>query len=568
MVNYAVHSRKGTDMSKHSPASNRIPSILAIPDKLKDIRKKLLALRIPRERQFYGWAALLLLVAGVLIILFTLIRPLRGMREIALAAAAVLSLPVIVLDGLVLIRKKMLPIEEIVLLLASVIVVIVRDMGALAAILMSAAALREVEGYAQLHRDAVLYGEQEERVELREQLQQCDVEKSATGAVLMPAEVGVFASYLLLALIMLLTAAFHTSDWIKWLGRAAVCLILASPSASVCTIVLNHFGIFSSIARHGIVFSDDRVPEEYRQCRLFAFSKTGTVTDGNYVISEIAPVGISEQELLRIAAVAECRSEHPIAQALRKAAGLTDEMSIGEDAHIEEIPGKGVSALVGGHQIYVGNADFLDEHGIWFSIPSRSGSAIHVAVDNAYRGFIMIADEIREGAFEALEELRAQGASTLVMLTGDVRSAARTLASSLNFDMVKPELTPEEKASAVQYLRSVHGERARIVCVGDGYHDAEMFRQSDIAVCLNAENAKNTEVSIFSGDILQIPRSFRICRRAFLMLLICLSVLLGVKLALCLLGLFSAVSLPVICVVDAAFGIAAVIYTLTGLRLN
>ncbi len=100
-------------MSKHSPASNRIPSILAIPDKLKDIRKKLLALRIPRERQFYGWAALLLLVAGVLIILFTLIRPLRGMREIALAAAAVLSLPVIVLDGLVLIRKKMLPIEEI-----------------------------------------------------------------------------------------------------------------------------------------------------------------------------------------------------------------------------------------------------------------------------------------------------------------------------------------------------------------------------------------------------------------------------------------------------------------------
>ena len=178
-------------MSKHSPASNRIPSILAIPDKLKDIRKKLLALRIPRERQFYGWAALLLLVAGVLIILFTLIRPLRGMREIALAAAAVLSLPVIVLDGLVLIRKKMLPIEEIVLLLASVIVVIVRDMGALAAILMSAAALREVEGYAQLHRDAVLYGEQEERVELREQLQQCDVEKSATGAVLMPAELPV-----------------------------------------------------------------------------------------------------------------------------------------------------------------------------------------------------------------------------------------------------------------------------------------------------------------------------------------------------------------------------------------
>ena len=555
-------------MSKHSPASNRIPSILAIPDRLKTIRKKLLAIRIPRERQFYGWAALLLLLAGLLIVLFSLIRPLRAMRGIALAAAAVLSLPVIVLDGLSLIRRKIVPLEEIILLLAAAFAVLTRDLGALAAILMSAAALREVEGYAQLHRDAVLDGAQEERTEIREQLHQCDVEKSETGAVLMPAEVALFALFLLLSVIQLLAAAFHPADWAKWLGRAAVCLVLASPSAAVCIIVLNHFGIFSSIARHEIVFSDDRVPEEYRQCRLFAFSKTGTVTDGNFVISEIAPVGISEQELLRIAAVAECRAEHPIAQALRKAAGLTETMSIGEDAHIEEIPGKGVSALVGGHQIYVGNADLLDEHGIWFSIPSRSGSAIHVAVDNAYRGFIMISDEIREGAFEALEELRAQGASTLVMLTGDVRSAARTLASSLNFDMVKPELTPAEKASAVQYLRSVHGERARIVCVGDGYHDAEMFRQSDISVCLNAENAKNTEVSIFSGDILQIPHSFRICRRAFLMLVICLSCLTAVKLALCLLGLLSVASLPVICTVDAVFGTAAVIYTLTGFRLS
>ena len=271
---------KGKDMSKHSPASNRIPSILAIPDRLKTIRKKLLAIRIPRERQFYGWAALLLLLAGLLIVLFSLIRPLRAMRGIALAAAAVLSLPVIVLDGLSLIRRKIVPLEEIILLLAAAFAVLTRDLGALAAILMSAAALREVEGYAQLHRDAVLDGAQEERMEIREQLHQCDVEKSETGAVLMPAEVALFALFLLLSVIQLLAAAFHPADWAKWLGRAAVCLVLASPSAAVCIIVLNHFGIFSSIARHGIVFSDDRVPEEYRQCRLFAFSKTGTVTDG------------------------------------------------------------------------------------------------------------------------------------------------------------------------------------------------------------------------------------------------------------------------------------------------
>ncbi len=561
-------SRKEWIMSTHSPSSSKIPSILSIPERLKGLRQKILAIRLPRAREFYGWAGLLMLLALLLVVLSAVIRPLRAIRGILLAAAAVLSLPVIVLDGLTLIRRKKIPVEEIVLLLAAGLAAVLRDMSALAAILLSAAVLREVEGYAQLHREAAIDGMQEERAELREQMKQCDVEKSETGAVLMPAEVGVFAVFLLLAFVLLLITITHRDVWSTWLYRVMLCLTLASPSASVCTLMLNHFGIFSSASRHGIVFSDDKVPEEYRQCRLFVFSKTGTVTDGNYVISEIAPVEIGEQDLLHVAAAAECRSEHPIAQALRKAAGMTGEVALGSGAHIEEIPGKGVAALIGGHQVYVGNADLLDDHGIWFSIPSRSGSAIHVAVDNAYRGFIMIGDEIREGAFEALEELRAQGVSTLVMLTGDVRSTARTLASSLNFDMVKPELTPAEKASAVQYLRSVHGEHAHIACVGDGYHDAEMFQQSDIAVCLNAENAKGAEVSIFSGDILQIPRSFRICRHAFRMLVICLSVLLTAKLALCLLGLFSVVSMPAVCAVEAVLGAASVIYTLTGLRIS
>ena len=314
-------------------------------------------------------------------------------------------------------------------------------------------------------------------------------------------------------------------------------LVLSSPSAVLFSALLTHFGAIYSAAKAEILFDSDLTPEAFQRCRLFAFSKTGTVTDGRFVVSEIKPVreGVVPQGVLET----------------------------------KEIPGKGVSTFFSGHHIYVGNAGLLEDNGIWYQIPDKTGSAIHVAVDSTYRGYIMISDTLRENAFEALEELRALGVTTLVMLTGDVRSSARTLASSLNFDMVKPELNPEEKGSAIRYLRSAHGDRARIACVGDGYHDADMFREADISVCLEPrDEAPGANVSIFPNNISLIPLAFRIARITERTLLINCAGLLGVKILLAVLGAAAVFQTGLVAGLDFLFGAAATVYALTCLTLE
>ncbi|MBO7670075.1 MAG: HAD-IC family P-type ATPase, partial [Oscillospiraceae bacterium] len=404
---------------------------------------------------------------------------------------------------------------------------------------------------------------------LRRQVEDADPEENKRRRLLASGLIGAFCLLVLAALIMLLLALIHWREPQKWLYRALIFLVLSPMTALCFASMLTHFGALFSAAKAGIQFRDGTVPERFAECRLFAFGKTGTVTDGRFVISEICPAGgIGEDDLLRIAAIAECRSDHPIARALRAAAGLEEGVIPNGFQNSEEIPGKGVSTLFSKHQIYVGNAALLEDHEIWYQVPAKSGSAIHIAVDGTYRGHIMIADALRENAFEALEELRAQGAQSLVMLTGDVRSASRRLASSLNFDMVKPELSPEEKGSAVRYLRSVHGEKARIACVGDGFHDAAMFEASDVSVSMNPAGGEKPDIRICSDDILGIPAAYRFSRESERILQIDVITLILVKLLLVILGCASVLPLSAVVPVDFLVSAAAVIFALTSLTMD
>ena len=556
-------------MSKHSSAFSTIPSVLSVPEKLNALARKLLGLRFPVERHFSGRDLCLAAGAGLLLLLGTLIRALSPLRlYVCILAARTAAVP-LALRGFGMLRRKRAPLEEITWLLSALLAVLTGEAAAAALILIFADLLTQVEAYTLLHRDAAPDYLAESDLKLRHAVETADAEKSPERSALASASLGFYALYVLIALVFAVCTLFHLADYRIWLHRALVFLVLASPSAILFSALLTHFGAVYSAAKAGILFAGDVTPEEFSRCRTFAFSKTGTVTDGRFMISEIAPVGVSEEELLRIAAVAECRSEHPIAMALKAAAGLREGVVPEGVLETKEISGKGVSTFFSGHHIYVGNAGLLEENGIWYKIPSKTGSAVHVAVDSTYRGYIMISDALRENAFEALEELRSLGASSLVMLTGDVRSGARTLASSLNFDMVKPELNPEEKGSAVRYLRSAHGDGARIACVGDGYHDAAMFRAADLSVCLEPK-AETTEadVTIFSEDITRIPLAFRICRVTELTLLIHACALLGVKILLAVLGAAAVLQTGLVAALDFLFGAAAVIHALTCLTLE
>ena len=554
-------------MSKHS--SSRIPSVLSLSDKISAVLDGVLKLRFPMERQFSARDLLLTALSAVLLVLSVLIRPLQRVRLLICIIAAVTAALPICLQGFRQILKKRIPFEELTVLLASILSFLVGETVLGALILVLAGFLFQVEAYTMLHREAAPDYLSDTSLNLRQTVECADEEKSKERKLFASGALGFYALFLLVAMIFAICALFHMTEYRMWLRRCLVFLILSSPSALLYTSMLTHFGAMFSAAKAQIGFADDQIPEDFSRCRIFAFSKTGTVTDGRFVISDIYPVGITEMELLRIAAIAECQSDHPIAVALKAAAGLKEGTVPEGLMSVEEIPGKGVSALFSGHQIYVGNAGLLEDHGIWYQIPPKSGSAVHIAVDNAYRGFIMLSDAIRENAFDALEELRAQGVSTLVMLTGDVRSSARTLASSLNFDMVKPELNPEEKGSAVRFLRSSQGDRAHIACVGDGHHDAEMFRAGDISICLEpTQETGRTDVSIESADILRIPLAFRICRYTERMLLICSSVLAVLKLILAVLGSAGLLSVTAVAGIDFAFSAAAVIYSLTSFTLE
>ena len=215
---------------------------------------------------------------------------------------------------------------------------------------------------------------------------------------------------------------------------------------------------------------------------------------------------------------------------------------------VEEIPGRGVSAFIEGRHVYVGNAYLLQEHGIRYAVPSRAGSAVHVAVENRYWGHILVTDKTREGAFDALEELRSQGVQQLVMLTGDVLSSSRPLASSLGFDLLRTELTPEAKVSAIRYLISGKGKGTSVGFVGDGINDVPMLEAADVGLAIDALHAWNeadaADILLLDRDIEKLPAAMRIARGMRLILWENVGILSAVKCLVLLLALFGSISIP------------------------
>ena len=555
-------------MSKHS-AESRIPSVLFIPDKVSGFLNQILLIRFPLERQFSGRDILLCLIAALLMLLSVLIRPLQSFKLLICLLSALIAVIPLCLQAFRQIRKRRAPLEEGTLILAAVLAFLLKEGYSSALILVFSVFLGQIEAYCLLHKEAAPEYLKDSLPKLLSMVESADEEKSSERKTLASAAMGFYLLFVFVGLLFAVISLFHLNEYQVWIHRCVIMLILSVPSAFIMSSLLTHFGAIYSAAKAGICFSGDQIPEEFSRCRLFAFSKTGAVTDGKFLISDIAPVDISKEDLLRIAAIAESKSDHPIAATLKVAAGL-EEGAVPEGLlSVEEIAGKGVSAFFSGHQIYVGNAGLLEDHGIWYQIPAKSGSAVHVALDGAYRGYFMISDNLRENAFDALEELRAQGATTLVMLTGDVRSTARTLASSLNFDMVKPELNPKEKGSAIRFLRSAHGDKAKIACIGDGYHDAEMFEASDISICFDSQRETDkVDICIYSEDILKVPQTFRICRETERVFLINLIGLFLEKVLLSILGVTAVLPTAAITGIDFAFSAAAVLYALTCFTLN
>ena len=368
-----------------------------------------------------------------------------------------------------------------------------------------------------------------------------DTEKQAFGAARLITPVVLF-----LGLLIALIPPIVSGGWKEWIGRGILFVCLSGSVSLTASVPLSFLGGLGSAARWGIFANGGSCLEKLSKAETFVFDKTGAITEGRFTVTDVEPVRISEKELLAIAAAAESRSSHPIAQALRLACeGELPEED--ENLQIEEIPGRGVSAFIGGKHVYVGNSMLLTDHDIDFSAPSRSGTVIHVAVDGVYAGHIILTDKVKEGAFDAIEGLRANGVTNAIMFTGDVRSVARSVAASLNFDMVRPELTPKAKISAVEYLMATKGSGTSLAFVCAGNSDLPAMERADVGIAMGALRYGNAlamaDVSVMGDDIRRLPLALRISRAVRRTSLNIILVYLAVKAALLLLGALGIMSI-------------------------
>jgi len=281
-----------------------------------------------------------------------------------------------------------------------------------------------------------------------------------------------------------------------WFYKALSFLVVSCPCALVISIPLTFFGGIGGASRKGILVKGGNYLEALAKAEMIIFDKTGTLTKGIFHVKEIHPNGISKEELLELAAYAESYSNHPISQSLQRAYGR--EIDYQQAADVEEISGHGVRATVYGKKVLVGNGKLMEKMNIPFVEKEFAGTVVHVAVDDQYAGYILIADEIKEDAAQAIQDLKAENIQKTVMLTGDNRYIAEKVAAELALDEVYAELLPADKVEKVEELFSQKSEKGKIVFVGDGMNDAPVLARADIGIAMGA---LGSDAAIEAADI-------------------------------------------------------------------
>ncbi len=269
------------------------------------------------------------------------------------------------------------------------------------------------------------------------------------------------------------------SDWIY---RALAFLVVSCPCALVISVPLTFFSGIGGASKKGVLVKGSNYLEALAKTEVVVFDKTGTLTKGVFNVQKIHPEGISKEELLELTVYAESYSNHPISQSLRRAYGKEIDNNLITD--VEEISGHGVSATVHNKNVLAGNVKLMKKMNIQHFKGELIGTVVHVAVNDKYAGYILIADEIKEDSVKAIKELKAMNIKKTVMLTGDSKSVGEKVARELALDKVYAELLPGDKVDKVEELFSQKSEKGKLAFVGDGINDAPVLARADIGIAM------------------------------------------------------------------------------------
>lgn len=286
------------------------------------------------------------------------------------------------------------------------------------------------------------------------------------------------------------------TGWDTWIYRGMIVLIAACPTGLILSVPIAFLGGIASAARQGIVVKGGNYLETLAKADTFVFDKTGTLTEGTFSVTRVHPEGITRDELLEITAHVESYSNHPIAQSLMNAyGGIYDASKV---HNVEEMPGYGISADYCGRHVYIGNIRMMEEQGLYVEKVKTTGTAIYVAEDGQYDGYIVIEDCIREDAKRTMKTLREKYNAVLVMLTGDSRAAGNAVAKELQMDYAYTELMPEDKLEQMEEFMKYQFENEKVACVGDGINDAPVLARADVGIAMGA---LGSDAAIEAADI-------------------------------------------------------------------
>ena len=305
------------------------------------------------------------------------------------------------------------------------------------------------------------------------------------------------------ALALAVVPSLLFGSWQVWLERALILLVISCPCALVISVPLSFFGGIGGASRCGILVKGGNYLEALACADLVVFDKTGTLTKGDFSVVSVQPQGgFSADQLLQTAALAECFSSHPIAQSLRSAWGT--ELDHARVTDVQEVAGHGVTAKVDGVAVAAGNAKLMQQMGITPAAANEIGTVVHLAQDGIYRGYIVIADQLKPDSANAIQALKKQGVRKTVMLTGDTQAVGEAVAAQLAIDEVRTQLLPADKVTAVEELLQTRQAGKCLVYVGDGVNDAPVLSRADVGIAMGA---MGSDAAIEAADIVLMDDS-------------------------------------------------------------
>lgn len=377
-----------------------------------------------------------------------------------------------------------------------------------------------------------------------------------------------FAKYytptvVIVALFLAVIPGAVTRDWSTWVYRALSFLVVSCPCALVISIPLSFFAGIGAASRYGILVKGSNYLEKFHRANTFVFDKTGTLTKGNFAVTRITPES-DKEEILRLAAIAEQGSNHPIARSILSAYGKEAQGGY----TLTNVAGAGVVAACGEDTIFCGNEKLMEQNGISYTAEEGLGTVVYVARKGKFVGSLLISDEIKEETKEVVGELNAMGCKT-VMLTGDNKAIAGSVASKIGLTGYKASLLPQNKVEEVEKLLKEKG-RGDVLCfVGDGINDAPVLMRSDVGIAMGGAGSdaaiEASDIVLMKDDLRGIPLAKRIARKTMSIVFQNIIFSIAVKVAILILSAFGIANMWVAVFGDVGVAVLAI---LNAMRVN